>query len=135
MQKSKTEFIRLVMSVIEHNSSDEEKSREFLSSQGLNADAIVSETQKKIKKLKLELNAQKTSLEMNSANDFAKEAEALVNELMRMENFSFAKIVKEEELMVSFRNMETLSREDEKNILVKHYTLKLLSLKNNGSKP
>ncbi len=135
MQKSKTEFIRLAMSVIEHNSSDEEKSREYLSSQGLNADVIVSETQKKIKKLQMELNAQKISLEMDSANDFEKEAEALVNELMGVEGYSFAKVVKEEELMVNFRNVETLSREDEKNILVKHYTLKLLALKNNGGKP
>jgi hypothetical protein len=133
MQNSKTEFIRFVMAVIENNSSDEEKTREYFSSEGLNADAMVSETEKRIKRLQMELNAQKTSLEMDAANDVREEAEALVDELLSKRDFSLASSVQEEELTFSFRNMESLSKEDIRNILVKHYTLKLLHSKNNES--
>lgn len=133
MQNSKTEFIRFVISVVENNSSDEEKSREYLSSQGLNADAMISETQKRIKRLKMELNAQRTSLEMESANNLKQEAETMVSELLSKKDFSFSKLVKEDELMVSFRNIESLSKEDIRDILVKHYTLKLLASKSNAA--
>ena len=107
MQNSKTEFIRFVMSLFENNSSDEEKSREYLSSQGLNADAMVSETQKRIKRLQMELNAQKTCFEMDAANDVKEEAEALVNELLSKKDFNLASIVTEEELTFSFRNLRS----------------------------
>lgn len=123
---SKADFIRFVMSTVEHNSADKEKSREYLSSQGLNVDAIVSECLKRIKKLQMQIQADKTRMEMVSAETVKQKAKEWVDSLLNKIDFSFPTLVKEEELSMSFRNIESLSKEDIKNILIKHFTLKFL---------
>lgn len=123
---SKTDFIRFVISTVEHNSSGKEKSREYLSSQGLNVDAIVSEGLKRIKKLQMQIQADKTRMEMVSAETVKQKAKEWVDSLLNNIDFSLPALVKEEELSMSFRNIESLSQDDIKNILIKHFTLKFL---------
>jgi len=41
-------------------------------------------------------------------------------------DFSLPDLVKEEELTMSFRNVDTLSKDDIKKLLIKHFTLKFL---------
>lgn len=129
LKNNKTDFIRFVMSTIDHDSSDKQKSREYLSSQGLNVDAIVSEGLKKIKKMQMQINAEKTKMEMASNEEVKKKAEEWVEQLLSSKNFQFSELVKEEELSLSFRSMESLSNADMKKILIKHFTLKFIDAK------
>lgn len=128
LKNNKTDFIRFVMSTIDNDSSDKQKSREYLSSQGLNVDAIVSEGLKKIKKMQMQINAEKTKMEMASSKEARKKAEEWVDDLLSKMDFSLPELVKKEELSFSFRNLESLSPEDVKKILVKHFTLKFLGI-------
>lgn len=125
-ETSKTDFIRFVMSTLDDNSSDKEKSREFLSSQGLNVDSIVSDGLKRIKKLQMQIEAEKTRIEMVSAETVKQKANEWVDSLLNKIDFSLSSFVEDEQLSMSFRNMESLSEEDIRNILVKHFTLKFL---------
>lgn len=126
---NKTDFIKLVMSTIEHDSSDKEKAKEYLSTQGVNVDRVVSEGLKRIKKMQLQIEAEKTKLEMVAAEGVKQRATEWVDDLLSKIDFSLPELVKQEELTMSFRNVESLSKEDIKNILVKHFTLKFLGEK------
>jgi hypothetical protein len=123
---SKEDFIRFVLSTFEHNSSDKAKAKEYLSSQALNVDAILSDGLKRIKKIQLKIEAEKTRNEMVSADLVKQKAVEWVDDLLGKIDFSLPALVKQEELLMSFRNVESLSKEDIKNILVKHFTLKFL---------
>jgi hypothetical protein len=133
LENSKADFIRLVMSTIEDDSSDKEKAKEYLSSQGLNVDSIVSEGLKKIKRIKMEIQAQNTKKEMQSSEEIKQKADQWVENLLNSTGFSLVDLVKEEELAMSFRNIEKLSKEDLKKLLVKHFTLKFLHNKEKGT--
>lgn len=123
---SKADFIRFVMATVEHESSDKEKAKEFLSAQELNVDSIVSDGMKRLKRLQLQIAAEKTKEEMMLAETAKQKASEWVDGLLRKIDFSLPELVKEEELTMSFRNIEKLSNEDIKKILVKHFTLKFL---------
>jgi len=133
LKKSKADFVRLVMSTVEDDSSDKEKAKEYLSSQGLNVDSIVSEGLKKIKRMKMEIQAQNTKEEMQSLEEIKQKADKWVENLLNSAGFSLVDLVKEEELSMSFRNMENLSKEDLKKLLVKHFTLKFLHERTKGT--
>jgi hypothetical protein len=126
LKTSKADFIRLVVSTIEDDASDKEKAKEYLSSQGLNVDSILSEGLKKIRRMQMEIQAQKTKEEMLSAEEIKRKANQWVENLLNNANFSLVKLVKEEDLAMSFRNIDKLSKEDLKKLLVKHFTLKFL---------
>lgn len=128
---SKTDLIKFVMTTIEHNISDKEKAKEYLSAQGLNVDRVVSEGLKRIKKMQLQIEAERTRNEMISAEDMKQKANEWVEKLLANIDFSFPELVEKEKLAVNFRNMESLTTEDIKSILVKHFTLKFLA---NGTK-
>jgi len=123
---SKGDFIRFVMATVEHVSSDKEKAKEFLSAEGLNVDSIVSDGMKRLKRLKMQIEAEKTKAEMLSADEAKQKASEWVDDLLSKIDFSLPELVKEEELTMSFRNIEKLSQDDIKKILVKHFTLKFL---------
>lgn len=97
-----------------------------MSSQALNVDAILSDGLKRIKKIQLKIEAEKTRNEMVSADLVKQKAVEWVDDLLSKIDFSLPALVKQEELSMSFRNVESLSKEDIKNILVKHFTLKFL---------
>ena len=126
MKYNKINLVRLTMATIEQDSLNTEKSREYLSSQGLNPDSIISDGLKRIKRIQLQINAEKTRMEMVSIEDFKLKAIKVVENLLSNINFSFTEFVKQEGLAMSFRNMETLGKEDIKELLIKHFTLKLL---------
>ncbi|NDP20017.1 MAG: hypothetical protein GZ091_02890 [Paludibacter sp.] len=126
MKYNKTNLVRLMMASIEQESLNTEKSREYLSSQGLNPDSIVSDGLKRIKKIQLQINAERTRMEMGSIESFKLNAIKVVEDLLSNVNFSFTEFVKHEGLAMSFRNMESLGKEDIKDLLIKHFTLKLL---------
>jgi len=123
---SKADFIRFVMSTVEHVSSDKEKAKEFLSAEGLDVDSIISDGMKRLKRLKMQIEAEKTKAEMLSAEEAKQKASEWVDDLLSKIDFSLPELVREEELTMSFRNIEKLSQDDIKKILVKHFTLKFL---------
>ena len=123
---SKADFIRFVMSAVEQESSDKEKAKEYLSAQGVDIDSMLSDSMKRLKRLQLQIAAEKTKAEMLSADDVKQKASDWVDDLLSKIDFSLQDLVKEEELTMSFRNIEQLSKDDIKKILVKHFTLKFL---------
>lgn len=123
---NKADFIKFVISTIEHETSDKEKAKEFLSSQGVNIESMLSDSMKRLKRLQLQIAAEKTKAEMLSAEQAKQKASEWVDDLLSKINFSLKDLVKEEELTMSFRNIEQLSKADIRNILVKHFTLKFL---------
>jgi len=123
---SKEDFIRFVMSTVEHVSSDKEKAKEFLSAEGLDVDSIISDGMKRLKRLKMQIEAEKTKEEMLSSEEAKRKASEWVDDLLGKIDFSLPELVREEELTMSFRNIEKLSQDDIKKILVKHFTLKFL---------
>jgi prolyl-tRNA synthetase len=126
LKTSKTDFTRFVMSVIEHDSFDKDNAKEYLSSQGLDVGLIVSEGLKKIKRLELQIQAERTKNEMILSEEIKQKANKWVGQLLSNSEFSLKDLIKEEELSLCFRNIENLKKEDIKEILVKHFTLKFL---------
>ncbi len=123
---TKADFLRFIMSTIEDDSSDKVKAKDFLSSQGLNVDSMVSDGMKRLKRLQLQIEADKTKAEMVSAETAKQKATEWVDGLLAKIDFSLPDLVKEEELTMSFRNVDTLSKDDIKKLLIKHFTLKFL---------
>lgn len=123
---NKTDFIRLAIASTEHVSSNKEKAKEYLSSEGLDVDLVVNEGMKRLKRLKMQIEADRTRSEMIHADEVKLKASVWVEELLSKIDFSLPELIKEEELTMSFRNVEKLSKEDIKNILIKHFTLKFL---------
>jgi len=123
---SKTDFTRFVMSVIEHDSFDKDNAIEYLSSQGLNVGLIVSEGLKKIKRIELQIQAERTKNEMTLSEEIRQKANKWVDQLLSNSEFSLKDLIKKEELALCFRNIENLKKEDIREILVKHFTLKFL---------
>jgi len=123
---NKADFIRFIMSTVEHESSDKEKAKEFLSSQGVDIDSMLSDGMKRLKRLQLQIAADKTKAEMILAETAKQKASEWVESLLRSTDFSLSELVKEEELIISFRNIEKLGQEDIKKILVELFTLKFL---------
>lgn len=123
---NKADFIRFIMATVEHESSDKEKAREFLSAQGVDIDSMLSNGMKRLKRLQLQVEAEKTKVEMRLAETAKQRASEWVDGLLSKIDFSLTELVREEELTMSFRNVETLSKDDIRKILVKHFTLKFL---------
>lgn len=123
---SKDDFIRYIAASVDSDSSDTQKAREFLESEGLNVDLIVSDGLKRIRKMQLEIQAQKTKDGMREIDSIRDKAALLVEKLLSSPTFSFLNFIKQENIAVSFRNVEQIEAEDIREILIKHFALKLL---------
>ncbi|UAY51292.1 hypothetical protein [Ferruginibacter albus] len=129
IKKDKTEIISLILSTVENDSHNKQAAREFLSSENLGVDNIVSDGLKRIKQMQMMIEAEKTKDEMNSADVYKKQAEEWVEKLLNEIDFSLPNVIEKEKLTVSFRNVESLSIDDVKKILIKHFTLKFMNKK------
>ena len=132
--QSKSDFVNLFLSTAENDSSSKEAAKEFLASEGVNTDKLVSEGLKRIKKMKMLADAGRTEQEMQAAESVKAEATAWVDNLLANINFSLPELVQKEELSMSFRNVENLSKDDIRNILIRHFILKFMSQQNNKEK-
>lgn len=131
---TKTDFIRLVVSDLDSISSNKEQAREYLKLQGLNPDSMVTDGMKRIKKMQLQLAAQQTRADMASAESVKEKALQWAENLISQASFSIKEFMLQEQLSVNFRNFESLSDDDIKAILVKHFTLKFMSDNDSDSK-
>lgn len=132
--QSKSDFVNLFLSTAENDSSSKEAAKAFLESEGVNTERLVSEGLKKIKKMRMLADAQRTENEMQAAESVKSAAIEWVDNLLANINFSLPELVRKEELSMSFRNVENLSRDDIRNILIRHFTLKFMNQQNNNEK-
>lgn len=123
---SKSDLIKLILSDIEFNSSDENTAKEYLSSQGYNVESVISSGLKKIRQIQFQLEAKKTKAEMLHLDSFRQKAIEWVENLLNDKTFSFPTFVKSEHLELQCRNIESLTKEDIKDTLIEHFTLKFL---------
>lgn len=130
MKKEKARAVALILNTAENNSHSKEAAREFLSSENLGVDNIVSDGLKRIKQIQMMVSSEKTETEMIASEVYKKEAEDWVDKLLNGIDYSIKDIIEQEQLSVSFRNIESLSTEDIKLILVKHFTLKFMNRDN-----
>lgn len=123
---NKTDFVKFAMSTLDHISSDKENASEYLTSQGVNVANVISSGLKDIKRIQMRIEADRTRKEMQSAELVRQKAADWVDSLLKDIDFSLPQFIINEELTMSFRNVESLSQEDIKNILTKHFTLKFM---------
>ena len=96
-----------------------------MTAQGVNVDLMMSEGVKRIKQIQLKIQAEKTKAEMASMESVKLRAvEWVENLLNKVDSISLSNLIKQEQVLVNFRNVEELNKEDIKDILIKHYTLK-----------
>jgi hypothetical protein len=131
---SKSDFVNLFLSTAENDSNSKEAAKAFLASEGVNTEKLVSEGLKRIKKMQMLADASRTENEMQAAESVKGEATAWVDNLLASINFSLPELVQREELSMSFRNVENLSKDDIRNILIRHFTLKFMNKPNNNEK-
>jgi hypothetical protein len=122
--QSKSEIARFILQMAEEDSRDNQTAREFLASEGVNVDRLLDDGMQKIRRALMEAEANKTEMEMKTSTSVTERATKWVDDLLSQIDFSFPDFVKKEELVLSFRNVESLSYEDKRAILIKYFTLK-----------
>ena len=132
--QDKVNFINLFLSTTENDSITKNAAKTFLLDEGINTEKLVSEGLKKIKRIQMLADASRTENEMEAAVSMKVEATAWVDNLLANINFSLPELVQKEELSMSFRNVENLSKDDIRNILIRHFTLKFMNKQNNNEK-
>lgn len=121
----KTEFAKLVNIDAQDISNDFVSAKEFLIQEGVNVDRLVSDGLKRIKKMQLQIEAQKNRTAMSSLEKYIDQAKEMAYQLMQNPSFSFLDYLKEEQVVASFSNLQKLTDEEKCSILEKHITLKL----------
>ncbi len=132
--QSKSDFVNLFLQAADNESSDKGMAREFLASEGVNVDRMVSDGLKRIRQMQMIAEAKKTEQEMLASEKIKAQATQWVDELLSKVDFSLPELVRKEELTVSFRNVEHLSEEDIRVILIRHFTLKFLNQQKDNQK-
>jgi len=119
-------FIRFVLSRIDPIGESANQAREYLKAEGLDAESIASEGAKRVRKMKLQIQAQQTMKEMFEAGSVKRKAVQWVDRLLADRDFSFPDFIDEEQLSLQNRNLESLSEEDMRNTLIQYFTLKFM---------
>jgi hypothetical protein len=119
-------YINLVIGESDAVSHSEGSARNYADLEGLNYDEIKAEGIKRLKRLKLILNAENKVASDNGLNHLMVKAKAMVNELMSDINFSFSNFLNENDLALHNRNIESFTKEDVRSTLEKYYYLKLI---------
>ena len=129
----KCDFVNLIFNAAQHDSSSKEAAKDFLASEGVNTEKLLSDGLKRIKQMQMMANAKRTEEEMQMAEGVKAKAIQWVDDLLGNINFSLPELVQKEELSMSFRNVESLSQDDIRNILIKHFTLKFMKAPDNNA--
>jgi hypothetical protein len=123
--KHKSDLMKLMLSDLEETSSDAAKAREFLASEGVNVDRMVSEGLKQIKKMRFQLEANKTRQTMIAFDKYAEKAKTLAFQLLHTPTFSFLDYLKNENVVANFSNLQQLTDDEKLSIIQNHIALKL----------
>lgn len=125
-KQDKTNFINVFLSKVEGDSHAKDAAEEFLRSEDRNVDRMKEEGLNRIKQMQIQIQARKTEEEMAGIGPAAQRATDWVDQLLSSISFSLPDLVRQEELTVAFSNMDTLSAEEIRIILIKHFTLKFM---------
>jgi hypothetical protein len=106
--------------------SSSENAEAYLKSEGLDPDKLVSDGLRKIKQLKMQMASAKTETSYSALTSAVMaKAKEEARKLMDLANFDLASFIKKEGITVSYRNLESLSKEEVRELLEKHLLLKL----------
>lgn len=131
---TKKDFLKLLLSNADDISDNDETIKSYAQDEGIDIEGVRSEGKKRLKRLMLKLNAEKTQAEMISNRSLKEMALDLVEKLMSQADFSFQNYVQQQQIPVHSRNLKEFSPEDVKNTLVQYHYLKFLETKRNDSK-
>lgn len=98
---------------------------EYLKEEGVSVNTLVTEGMKRIKRIQMEVKAEKSKNKMSSLLVFRDKAIELAQQVMSSINFRFSDFVVANKLSLHNNNLETLSEEDIKNTLIDFYMMKL----------
>lgn len=132
--ESKSDFVKFIISSAEENSCNFDDAKTFLSEEGVNVDKAIAGGLKRIKQMQTMAEAKRTQQEMQRATAMKEKATQWVDGLLAKMDFSLPDLVRDEELTMSFRNVEELSQEDIRNLLIKHFMLKFSQDQTKNSK-
>lgn len=132
--QNKTDFVKLYLDSVQNDSTGKEAAKAYLESEGVNTTRLVTDGLQKINKMQMLADAARTEKEMQAAESVKAAAIEWVDNLLAGVNFSLPDLVKKEELSMSFRNVDSLSQDDIRNILIRHFTLKFMNGQNNNAK-
>lgn len=132
--ESKSDFVKFIISSAEENSCNFDDAKTFLSEEGVNVDKTIADGLKRIKQMQTMAEAKRTQQEMQQATAMKEKATQWVDGLLAKMDFSLPDLVRDEELTMSFRNVEELSQEDIRNLLIKHFMLKFSQDQTKNSK-
>jgi hypothetical protein len=126
-------FIRFVLSTVDPIGESVQKAREYLEAEGLDAETIASEGMRRIRKMRLRIQAEQTKKEMTDAGSVKRKAVQWVDRLLSDADFSFTDFVVEENISLQNRNLDSLSEEDMRNTLIQYFTMKFLDSLERGT--
>ncbi|GEM_PF-5029478 len=123
--QKKAAFINFISTSLESISSDVESAKAYLESEGLKPDALIASGLRKIKRMELKLNAEKTRAQQNSINRFMERAAEIVERIKNTPGFSLSAFLVEKKIVASFRKLESLSSENMNDLMIKYYANEL----------
>jgi hypothetical protein len=126
MNKNRAYFAKILLASIDPISCDISKSQEYIAGQNISPESIKEEGIKRIRRLQLQARAAKTSSEMVANDNAKKEAAEWVEKVLSDASFSFASFVREENMILQNRSIESFTIEDIKTTLTKYMFLKIL---------
>jgi len=125
LSKHKSEFAKLINTDAQDTSNDFTSAKEFLTQEGVNVDRLISDGLKRIKKMQLQVEAEKNRSAMLSLDKYVDRAKEMARQLLQSPTFSFLDYLKGEQVVASFSNLQKLTDEEKLSIIEKHITLKL----------
>jgi len=127
---AKLSLLRLKLELANDVSKDIESAKNYLKEEGLNVEKTIADGLQRIKQIQMRVNASKTSKEMDDIEKSKQEAIEWVDRLLAEKNISMSELLEKEEVVMSFRNLEHLSEDDKRSLLIKHFMLKINEGKN-----
>jgi anion-transporting ArsA/GET3 family ATPase len=118
-------ILSIIIQSAEDVSHSKERAVEYLKEEGVAVNAFVSEGMKRIKRIQLEVKAEKSKKEMGFVFAFRQKAREMAQDLMNSINFHFPEFVVNNNLSLHNNNLETLSEEDIRNTLTDYFMMKL----------
>ena len=125
MNNNKKYLAKIMLASLDYTSCDQEKSETYLIENNFNPDDVAREGIKRIKKLQLQAAAAKKREEIKSTVNIKQQAIEWAEKILNDVNFSFASFVKNNDLVLHNRSMESFNNDDIKHTLTQYFYLKL----------
>jgi hypothetical protein len=125
LNPKKVEFINLIKASVYSDSQDLNDAKDYLNAKEINIEDYTFNMLNKIKQFKYKIEALKTEEKMRAISDVPKQkATEWVEKIMNDKSFSLKELIRNEQIVVNFRNIEDMENQDIKEFLILHYTLK-----------